>query len=120
LAVDVTRQLLYVAELGNDTVGVVDLEHHTVLRTLARQPPFDGSMTVASANRVSLLTYKSMVYDVNVGLQPHHFTEKEQVTSHRSQETQIPPPIDQNFPLFDQSDLLGLAFLGRKQTTDHL
>jgi len=34
LAVDVARQRLFVAELGNDTVGVVDLAHHTVLRTL--------------------------------------------------------------------------------------
>jgi hypothetical protein len=34
LAVDVTRRRIYVAELGNDTLGVVDLEHHTVLRTL--------------------------------------------------------------------------------------
>ena len=35
LAVDVARQRLFVAELGNDTVGVVDLAHHTVLRTLS-------------------------------------------------------------------------------------
>jgi hypothetical protein len=34
LAVDVARQRLFVAELGNNTVGVVDLEHHTLLRTL--------------------------------------------------------------------------------------
>jgi hypothetical protein len=34
LAVDVARQRLYVAELGNNTVGVVDLVHHAVLRTL--------------------------------------------------------------------------------------
>jgi hypothetical protein len=34
LAVDVARQRLFVAELGNDTVGVVDLAHHVVLRTL--------------------------------------------------------------------------------------
>ncbi len=34
LAVDVTRQRLFVAELGNDTVGVVDFAHHAVLRTL--------------------------------------------------------------------------------------
>jgi hypothetical protein len=34
LAVDVARQRLFVAELGNDTVGVVDLGAHTVLRTL--------------------------------------------------------------------------------------
>jgi len=35
LAVDVARQRLFVAELGNDTVGVVDLAHHAVLRTLS-------------------------------------------------------------------------------------
>jgi DNA-binding beta-propeller fold protein YncE len=34
LAVDVARQRLFVAELGNDTVGIVDLAQHTVLRTL--------------------------------------------------------------------------------------
>lgn len=34
LAVDVARQRLFVAELGNNTVGVVDLEHQTLLRTL--------------------------------------------------------------------------------------
>jgi DNA-binding beta-propeller fold protein YncE len=34
LAVDVAHQRLFVAELGNDTVGVVDLAHHVVLRTL--------------------------------------------------------------------------------------
>jgi DNA-binding beta-propeller fold protein YncE len=34
LAVDVARQRLFVAEIGNDTVGVVDLAHHVVLRTL--------------------------------------------------------------------------------------
>jgi DNA-binding beta-propeller fold protein YncE len=34
LAVDVARQRLFVAELGNDTVGVVDLAHHVMLRTL--------------------------------------------------------------------------------------
>jgi YVTN family beta-propeller protein len=34
LAIDVTRQRLYVAELGNDTVGVIDLKENKVLRTL--------------------------------------------------------------------------------------
>ena len=34
LAVDVARQRLFVAELGNNTVAVVDLAHHAVLRTL--------------------------------------------------------------------------------------
>jgi DNA-binding beta-propeller fold protein YncE len=35
VAVDVARQRLFVAELGNDTVGVVDLMHRTLLRTLS-------------------------------------------------------------------------------------
>jgi DNA-binding beta-propeller fold protein YncE len=35
LAVDVSRQRLYVAELGNDTVGVVDLRERKLVRTLA-------------------------------------------------------------------------------------
>jgi hypothetical protein len=34
LAVDVARQRLFIAELGNGAVGVVDLTHHAVLRTL--------------------------------------------------------------------------------------
>ena len=34
LAVDAARQRLFVAELGNDTVGVVDFAHHALLRTL--------------------------------------------------------------------------------------
>ena len=32
--IDLARQRLFVAELGNDSVGVVDLAHRTVLRTL--------------------------------------------------------------------------------------
>jgi DNA-binding beta-propeller fold protein YncE len=35
LAVDVARQRLFVAELGNDTVGVVDLVHRVVLQTIS-------------------------------------------------------------------------------------
>jgi hypothetical protein len=34
LAVDINRQRLYVAELGNDSVGVVDLNRRKILRTL--------------------------------------------------------------------------------------
>lgn len=34
LAIDVARQRLFVAELGNDTVAVLDLAHRMVLRTL--------------------------------------------------------------------------------------
>jgi hypothetical protein len=35
LAVDVARQRLFVAELGNDTVGVLDIARHALLRTLS-------------------------------------------------------------------------------------
>ena len=34
LAVDLKRQRLFVAELGNDSVGVVDLTTHSLLRTI--------------------------------------------------------------------------------------
>jgi hypothetical protein len=46
LAVDVARQRLFVAELGNDTVGVVDLERHTVLRTLTGLREPQGWVTI--------------------------------------------------------------------------
>ena len=35
LTADIARQRLYIAELGNNTVGVVDLKNHTVIRTLS-------------------------------------------------------------------------------------
>ena len=35
LTADIARQRLYVAELGNDTVGVVDLKTHAAIRTLS-------------------------------------------------------------------------------------
>jgi DNA-binding beta-propeller fold protein YncE len=35
MAVDLNRQRLFVAELGNDSVGVVDLANHTLERTIA-------------------------------------------------------------------------------------
>jgi DNA-binding beta-propeller fold protein YncE len=34
MAVDIARQRLFVAELGNDTVGVVDIKNHVLLRSL--------------------------------------------------------------------------------------
>ena len=34
MAVDLKRQRLFVAELGNDSVGVVDFATHSVLRTI--------------------------------------------------------------------------------------
>jgi DNA-binding beta-propeller fold protein YncE len=57
LAIDVKRQRLFVAELGNDTLGVVDLAAGNVLRTLAglKEPQgvayvdFADSICVANA-----------------------------------------------------------------------
>src|SRR5215831_21324187 len=56
MAIDLARQHLFVAELGNNTVGIVDLNGHKVIRTLgglkepqgvAYLPPMD---TVYVAN----------------------------------------------------------------------
>src|SRR2546421_11875443 len=57
LAVDAARQRLYIAELGNDSVGVVDLKARKLLRTLHgfREPqgiayePSSDTIYVASA-----------------------------------------------------------------------
>src|ERR1700739_641509 len=35
MAIDLTRQRLFVAELGNDSVGVVALATHSLLRTIS-------------------------------------------------------------------------------------
>jgi YVTN family beta-propeller protein len=43
LTADIARQRIYVAELGNNTVGVVDLQNHTVIRTLSGRSPFRHS-----------------------------------------------------------------------------
>ncbi len=66
LAVDVARQRLFVAELGNDTVGVVDLTHQTVLRTLSglREPqgvgyePTTDTLYVANAGDGTLQLFQ--------------------------------------------------------------
>ena len=34
MAIDLARQRLFVAELGNDTVGIVDLKNEKVIRTM--------------------------------------------------------------------------------------
>ena len=34
MAIDLVRQRLFVAELGNDTVGIVDLKNEKVIRTM--------------------------------------------------------------------------------------
>src|SRR5438046_5529577 len=50
LAVDPNRQRLFVAELGNDTVGVVDLKEHSVALTLAGLKEPQGIGYVASTD----------------------------------------------------------------------
>jgi DNA-binding beta-propeller fold protein YncE len=50
LAVDINRQRLFVAELGNDTVGVVDLKHRNVALTLASLKEPQGVGYVASTD----------------------------------------------------------------------
>lgn len=50
LAVDVNRQRLFVAELGNDTVGVVDLKTRSVALTLAGLKEPQGVGYVASTD----------------------------------------------------------------------
>jgi hypothetical protein len=66
LAVDLKRQRLYVAELGNDTVGVVDLGNRKALRTLAdlREPqgigyvPSTDTLYVANAGDGSVRLFR--------------------------------------------------------------
>jgi DNA-binding beta-propeller fold protein YncE len=50
LAIDLKRQWLYVAELGNDSVGVVDLSTHKLLRTLRGLKEPQGIGYVASTD----------------------------------------------------------------------
>lgn len=50
LAVDLARQRLFVAELGNDTVGVIDLKERKVLRTLTGLKEPQGVGYVASTD----------------------------------------------------------------------
>src|SRR6266481_4954295 len=52
LAVDVRRQRLFVAELGNDTLGVVDLAAGKVLRTITGLKEPQGVAYVAFADSI--------------------------------------------------------------------
>ena len=52
LAVDLGRQRLYVAELGNDSVGVVDIKEHRTIRTLTGLREPQGIAHVASTDTV--------------------------------------------------------------------
>jgi YVTN family beta-propeller protein len=50
LAIDLARKRLFVAELGNDSVGIVDLEGHKVLRTITGLRAPQGVGYVASTD----------------------------------------------------------------------
>ncbi len=52
LAIDVARQRLYVAELGNDSVGVVDLRDNETIRTLTRLHAPQGIGYVPSTDTI--------------------------------------------------------------------
>jgi len=52
LAIDVARQRLYVAELGNDTVGVIDLAQRKTIRTLTGFKEPQGIAYVPSTDTV--------------------------------------------------------------------
>src|SRR6266481_10042000 len=52
LGIDLKRQRLFVAELGNDTVGVVDLAAGKVLRTISGLSEPQGVAFVAFADSI--------------------------------------------------------------------
>jgi DNA-binding beta-propeller fold protein YncE len=70
LAVDLKRQRLFVAELGNDSVGVVDLAAHSLLRTITglNEPqgvgyePSTDTLYVANARDGSVRLYEADEY----------------------------------------------------------
>ncbi|MDN5005221.1 hypothetical protein ACFQZO_30655 [Bradyrhizobium sp. GCM10027634] len=70
MAVDLKRQRLFVAELGNDTVGVVDLAAHTLLRTVTglNEPqgvayePSTDTLYVANARDGSAQLFEADTY----------------------------------------------------------
>jgi DNA-binding beta-propeller fold protein YncE len=70
MAVDLKRQRLFVAELGNDTVGVVDLAHRSVIRMLSgfKEPqgvgfePATDMLYVANAGDGSVRVFEGVDY----------------------------------------------------------
>ncbi|WP_271523344.1 YncE family protein [Bradyrhizobium sp. CCBAU 53380] len=70
LAVDLTRQRLFVAELGNDSIGVVDLDAHSLLKTITglSEPqgigyePSTDTLYVANARDGSVRLYDANEY----------------------------------------------------------
>jgi DNA-binding beta-propeller fold protein YncE len=72
MAVDLKRQRLFVAELGNDTVGIIDLAKHAVIRTLSglREPqgvgyePATDMLYVANAGDGSVRPFEGPDYAI--------------------------------------------------------
>jgi DNA-binding beta-propeller fold protein YncE len=70
LAIDLKRQRLFIAELGNDSVGVVDLAAHSLLRTVTglNEPqgvgyePSTDTLYVANARDGSVRLYEANAY----------------------------------------------------------
>jgi DNA-binding beta-propeller fold protein YncE len=70
LAIDVKRQRVFVAELGNDSVGVIDLAAHSLLRTISglSEPqgvgyePSTDTLYVANARDGSVRFYEADEY----------------------------------------------------------
>ena len=70
MAVDLTRQRLFVAELGNDSVGIVDLQNRRLIRTIPRlkEPqgvgyePSTDMLYVASAGDGSVRLFEGNDY----------------------------------------------------------
>jgi len=70
MAVDLKRQRLFVAELGNDSVGVVDLANHSLLRTIRglNEPqgvgyePLTDTLFVANARDGSVMLFEGNDY----------------------------------------------------------
>ena len=70
MAIDLTRQRLFVAELGNDSVGVVDLKERRLIRRIAglREPQGVGyvqtadALYVANARDGSVLLFRDADY----------------------------------------------------------
>jgi YVTN family beta-propeller protein len=70
MAVDLARQRLFVAELGNNTVGVIDLNSHNVIRTLdeLKEPqgvaylPSTDTLYIANGGDGSVRQYRGPDY----------------------------------------------------------
>src|SRR5262249_16742244 len=71
LAIDLSRKRLFVAELGNDTVGIVDLEDHQVVHTIGglKEPqgvayvPSTDTLFVTNAGDGSIRLFRGSDYE---------------------------------------------------------